>query len=232
MVKALIFDFDGTVIDTETAWYDSFRESYREYGVDLSLELYSKCIGTSLQSFNPYEYLVTHLHLPVDLDAFRKSVRRRHALRMESETPRPGVLDFLKKAKQRNLKIGLASSSGSEWVEGFLDRLGITGDFECIRTADHVKKVKPDPELYLKTLECLGVKPEEAIAVEDSPNGAKAAAAAGIFCVLVPNPVTRSLAFEAVQLRADSLSDVDLDRLILARPQSRPEYSLKEGHTS
>lgn len=231
-MKALIFDFDGTVIDTETAWYDAFRDAYREHGVDLTLEQYSECIGTSLQSFNPYEYLVTHLHLSVDLDAFRKSVQLRHAAQMESETLRPGVLDLLKQAKQRDLRIGLASSSASDWVEGFLDRLGIIDFFDCIRTADHVAKVKPDPELYLQSLDYLEVESGEAIAVEDSPNGARAAVAAGIYCVLVPNPVTKRLPFGAVQRRLDSLSEVSLDDLMFDWLRNHPEYSLKGGRTS
>ncbi|WKL03205.1 HAD family phosphatase [Paenibacillus amylolyticus] len=66
MIKALVFDFDGTIIDTETAWYIAFRDAYKEHGVDLTLEMYSQCIGTSLKTFNPYEYLITDLNLPID----------------------------------------------------------------------------------------------------------------------------------------------------------------------
>lgn len=223
MIKAIIFDFDGTLIDTETAWYVAFRDAYRTYGVDLTLEQYSQCIGTSLHSFNPYEYLVTDLHLPVDLDALRISVRQRHSSLMEVEDVRPGVTDWLTLARQRGLKIGLASSSASAWVEQYLERLGLRHYFECIRTADHVTHVKPDPELYLQALSCLGVEPHEAIAVEDSPNGAKAAVTAGLQCVVVPNSTTKYLKFDEVHRRADSLSDVNLDDLILAGSRSESE---------
>ncbi len=216
MIKAIVFDFDGTVIDTETAWYMAFREIYAQHGVDLTLEQYSQCIGTSLHSFNPYEYLVTDLHLPLELDELRNSVRRRHAALMEAEKVRPGVEEWLAAARKKGLGIGLASSSAAQWVERFLGQLGLRDYFACIRTADDVARVKPDPELYLQALSCLGVQPHEAIAVEDSPNGVKAAVTAGLQCVLVPNAITKYLRFDEVRHRADSLSDVNLDDLVSA----------------
>ncbi|MCI3923144.1 HAD-IA family hydrolase [Paenibacillus sp. TRM 82003] len=214
MVKALIFDFDGTIIDTETAWYIAFRDAYKKHDVELTLEMYSQCIGTSLHSFNPYEYLKTHLQLPIDLAEFRRSVRAHHAELMLKEEMRPGILQFLQSAKAAGLKIGLATSSERSWIEPFLDRLRIRDYFECIRTADDVKRVKPDPELYAQALACLGVQPNEAIALEDSPNGAKAAMAAGMYCVLVPNTITKLLAFEEVHRQAESLADFDFHALL------------------
>ncbi len=214
MIKAIIFDFDGTIIDTETAWYVAFQEAYRAHGVDLTVETYAQCIGTSLHSFNPYDYLVTHLHMDVDLDALREWVQRRHTELMEAEQMRPGIRHFLDSAKDSGLRIGLASSSSERWVRKFLKQLDIEGYFECMRTADHVKKVKPDPELYVQALECLSVKPEEAIAVEDSPNGSKAAVLAGLKCVVAPNRITRLLPFEKVHRMADSLDEIDFHSLL------------------
>lgn len=214
MIRAVIFDFDGTVIDTETAWYIAFRDAYKEHGVDLTLEMYSLCIGTSLQAFNPYEYLVVNLHLPIDLDSFRQSVHERHASLMDAEKMRPGIMDYLNSARAKRLKIALASSSKLDWVEKFLEKLQIREYFDCIRTANDVKHVKPDPELYLQTLQCLGVTADEAIAIEDSPNGAKAAVAAGVHCVVVPNTITKLLEFERFSQMANSLTEIDFDELL------------------
>lgn len=213
MIRALIFDFDGTIIDTETAWYVAFRDAYQEYGVELTLEQYSQCIGTSLRYFNPYEYLVTELHLPINLEEFRKSVRTRHADLMEKETMRPGILQFIKLAKENGLKLGLASSSERAWVSPFLDRLQLRNEFACIRTADDVKHVKPHPELYLQSLACLDVAPQEAIAIEDSPNGSRAAIAAGLRCLVIPNSITRLLEFESGLEMYSSLANVDFQEL-------------------
>jgi len=213
MIKAIIFDFDGTIIDTETAWYRAFREAYRSHGVELTLEQYSQCIGTSLHAFNPYEYLMTELGLPINKEAFRRSVHDKHAELMEQETVRPGVLGYLESAKALGIKIGLASSSSEHWVRTHLDRLKLTDYFECIRTSDHVSKVKPDPELYSQAMSALGVRGEETISVEDSPNGAKAAIAAGTVCVIVPNVLTETLNFPKSPYRASSLAELDFRHL-------------------
>ncbi len=214
MIKAIIFDFDGTIIDTETSWYVAFRDAYEQYGVELTLEMYSQCIGTSLHTFNPYEYLVTDLHLPIDLDQFRESIHARHDALMEGQRMRDGVATYLQAAKELGLKVGVASSSKLKWVERFLDRLQIKHDFDCIRTADHVKKVKPDPELYIQAAACLGVQPFEAIAIEDSPNGAKAAMAAGIYCVVAPNSITKLLPFDPVDHMVGSLTELNFHDLL------------------
>ncbi|GGA36088.1 HAD family hydrolase [Paenibacillus physcomitrellae] len=214
MIKGFIFDFDGTIIDTETAWYYAFRDAYAEHGVELTLEQYSTCIGTDLNGFNPYEYLMTDLNLPLDKEAFRQSIHRRHGELMELEAIRPGIQQYLDAAKEAKLKLGVASSSSREWVEKHLDQLGITDYFECIKTSDDVAKVKPDPELYHQALQCLNLKPEETVAIEDSPNGSKAAAAAGLHCVVIPNEITRFLEFQTPHHQTSRLSDLDFDHVV------------------
>jgi len=214
MIKALIFDFDGTIIDTETPWYVAFREAYNEYGVELTQELYSQCVGTDLNRFDPYEYLITEKKLPIDREVFRSSIHLRHKELMDLENIRPGVIEYLEAAKDARLRIGLASSSPMKWVGKYLDQLNIRHYFECIRTSDHVTHVKPDPELYIQTLECLQVKADEAIAIEDSLHGARAAAAAGMHCVVTPNEMTSFMEFDSVFHRANSLSDVNFVQLI------------------
>ncbi|MBW4082648.1 HAD family phosphatase [Paenibacillus sp. S150] len=214
MIKGIIFDFDGTIIDTETAWYTAFNEAYEEHGVELTLEQYSTCIGTSLNSFNPYEYLMTELNLDIDKQAFRTAVQARHSKLMELEAIRPGIQHYLDSAKEAGLRLGLASSSSLEWVEKYLEQLGIRDYFDCIRTSDHVQKVKPDPELYNQALSCLGLAPDEAVAIEDSPNGSRAAAAAGMHCVVIPNEITSFLDFDVPHHKTDSLSELDFDQLI------------------
>ncbi|MDB5084577.1 MAG: yhcW, partial [Bacilli bacterium] len=126
----------------------------------------------------------------------------------------PGVENYLTAATDLGLKIGLASSSDRKWVTGFLSQLGLLHYFECIRTSDDVEKVKPDPTLYLEVLHCLDVKPINAIAFEDSPNGALAAKRAGMRCVVVPNPITSQLVFGEFDRRLSSLLEIELAQLI------------------
>lgn len=214
MIKAIIFDFDGTIIDTETAWYIVFKDAYKQYGVDLSLETYSQCLGTNLESFNPYTYLMTHYNISIDLDEFRKSIHNNYSKLIDNEVVRPGILNLLQEAQAARLKIGLASSSHRDWIDKFVDLLELDGYFECYCTADTVKNVKPNPELYLQALQQLGVQPSEAIAIEDSPNGAKAAVAAGLHTIVIKNPLTKQLPFSPGHHTIEALEHYTLQELM------------------
>lgn len=214
MIKALIFDFDGTVIDTETPWYKAFSGAYREQNAELTLDMYASCIGSGYDAFNPYEQLMNRMKLPIYLDAFRDSIRNRHASLMEQEDIRPGVLNYLKAAKTRGLRLGLVSSSFKRSMLPQLLKLGIAGYFDVICTADDITRANPEPDLYQHALSRLGVKAEEAIAFEDSPNGLKAARAAGLYTVLIPNALSEQLEFEPANYRVESLDELDLRQLL------------------
>jgi len=126
----------------------------------------------------------------------------------------PGVERYIADAKRLGLQVGLASSSGSEWVKGHLKRVGLIEHFEYIRCAEDVTRTKPDPELYQAVLKVMNVEPHEAIAFEDSANGALAAKRAGMYCVAVPNPMTCGLNFDHVDYRLESMAEMDLVELI------------------
>ena len=212
-IRALLFDFDGLIVDTETPSYASWQEVYREHGQELPLERWAAIIGT-IGGFEPLDYL-EELHGPIDREAV-KTRRQEHELELlEIEELRPGILDYLEEAKRRGLGTAIVSSSSRRWVDRHVVRLERTQDFDEIVTADRdPERAKPRPTLYLEALERLGVRPTEAIAFEDSPNGVKAAKAAGIFTVAVPNSVTVSLGLDDADLVLDSLAEVPLDEVI------------------
>lgn len=215
MIKALVFDFDGLIVDTETNEFHAYADVYRHHGAELPLEIWSKVIGTDMTHvFDPYAYLEQCTGKPVDREQFREMRRKLFFERMERETLRPGVVSVLEQAKRLGLKIGLASSSTEEWVVGYLNRFGIRDFFSVLRTKDYVTKVKPDPELYLQAVEHLGVKPKEALAFEDSPNGALAARRAGLYCAIIPNTVTGELTFGEYSIRLSTMEGLDLRRLL------------------
>lgn len=126
----------------------------------------------------------------------------------------PGVVEHLEAAKSIGLKLGVASSSTRDWVRGHLARLGILERFDCLRCRDDVANAKPDPDLYIAVLECLGVLASEAIAVEDSPNGVMAAKRAGLRCVAIPNSITARLDLGQADVLLGSLADVTLAELL------------------
>ncbi len=224
MIRAIIFDFDGLILDTETPEYQAWQEIYQSHGCELPLALWTSMIGKGNDdiTFDPYAYLETQLQRVIDRNEIRTARRARMMDMIGMQPILPGIIKYLVDAKEIGLKIGLASSSGSEWVKAHLTRVGLIEHFECIRTADDVIRTKPDPELYLAVLKVMDVQPQEAIAFEDSANGAWAAKRAGMFCVAVPNPMTSSLSFDHVDYRLNSLADMDLPKLIQRFADSSP----------
>lgn len=214
MIKAIVFDFDGLIVDTESPWYDALCEVYSEHGAELPLELYIQCVGTDWEHFDPYVYLSECTGKSFERTELQSYVKQKHMRLMEQTALRPGVKEYLEEAKALGLKIGLASSSEMKWVKSFLERFELLSYFECIRTSDYVKKVKPDPELYLQAVECLGVQPHEAIAFEDSLNGLRAAKAAGLNCFVVPNRITNHLPFEMHDGKLSSMAERKLQDVI------------------
>ena len=214
VVKALIFDFDGLILETEGPDYQSWDEVYRSYGCSLPLEKWVECIG-SMDTFDPNLYLEQQLGRPIDRKEIRARRRARQVELLANQTILPGVEDYITAARRLGLKLGLASSSSREWVIGHLSRFGLEASFDCIKCGDEVIRTKPDPALYLSALQGLEIEPHEAIALEDSPNGCLAAKRAGIFCVAVPNRMTQNLVFDSVDMRLTSLAQLPLEELLL-----------------
>ncbi len=194
-LRGIIFDFDGTILDTETPEYEAWQIICAEYDVALPLEVWATGVGIGVDEnpFDPCRYLTDHTTYPIDRDTIRK---RRHTLfieRLGLQHTRPGILNLLAEANEQGLRVGLASSSGHEWVDTHLARIGLLSFFPVRLCAEDVQHTKPNPELYLRCLSALGVAATEAFALEDSPNGIRAAKAAELFCIAYPNPLTRLL---------------------------------------
>lgn len=214
MIKALIFDFDGLILDTEMPEFQSWQEIYAEHGHELPLEIWGQAIGTVSDVFNPYDYLEEISGQAIERAEIREKQTQRTAELIEAEKILPGIEQYISEAKKLNLKVGLASSSHHAWADSNLARLGLFEQFDCVRCADDVAQVKPNPALYQAVLDAFGIKASEAIAFEDSPNGIKAAKSAGIFCVVVPNKLTSQLAVDVADMRLNSLAEMPLAELL------------------
>src|SRR5207248_3279909 len=214
MIKALVFDFDGLIVDTEMSSYQTWQEIYAEHDCQLPFSTWAICIGGSPQLFDPCEYLEQQIGRPVLREEIRLRRRQRHIRMVEAQPVLPGVEDYILSAKRLGLKIGVASSSRHEWVDTHLTRLGLIDYFDSIKCFDDVKRTKPDPALYLAVLDALNVSGKQAIALEDSPNGVRAAKRAGIFCVAIPNLVTSQLPLEHADMQLTSLDEMPLEQLL------------------
>jgi HAD superfamily hydrolase (TIGR01509 family) len=216
-VRAFLFDFDGLILDTEHAARAGWQHLYREHGHELPTDLWATLVGTTHAPWNPMEHLEELVGGPLERETLNERRRTHELALIEAEELRPGIADYFAAARQRGLKRAIVSSSNRGWVDMHLERLEETVGWDAICTADRDRaRAKPSPTLYLEALELLEVTAAEAVAFEDSPNGVLAAKAAGIFCVAVPNEVTRDLGLEAAgaDLVLDSLADLPPDALL------------------
>jgi len=222
MIRALIFDFDGLILETEHPIYQSWRELYHSLGCEIPFDIWSDTIGRSEGSFDPFDELERQLGRNVDRVKLGPPRRQRELELIADQPILPGVEDYLRLGRELGLKIGLASSSSCAWVTGHLQRLDLTEFFDSILGSDDVTNTKPAPDLYLVSLEKLGMRPDQAVVFEDSPNGVAAAKAADIFTVAVPNVITRQLSLEQADLCLNSLADIPLNELLKRLNQRVP----------
>ena len=158
MITALIFDFDGLLVDTETPAFESWQALYAEYGHELTLDLWQGALGTS-HGFDALAHLAALAVQPIDQSALlARRMAAKHVLSAEQPLL-PGAREILGQADALGLPCAVASSSSRDWVLGWLHHHGIDAAFACIRTADDVARTKPAPDLFLSAAACLGAPP-------------------------------------------------------------------------
>jgi putative hydrolase of the HAD superfamily len=213
-LKGIIFDFDGLIIDTEMPGCNAWAELFNQHGFSFTIEDWKKAIGTGPTAYNPAKHLSELTNGLLNPIVIQQQTLTRTRQLIESQPLLPGVFDFIINAKKQGFPLAVASSSNREWVEGYLDNLGIRKYFNVVCTSDDVQNVKPDPELFLLAAKKLGVAPSEAIIFEDSPSGIKAAKAAGIPCIAIPNDITKSMDLSLATRIVNSFDDLNLQELI------------------
>ncbi len=220
MITALILDFDGLIVDTETPAYTSWQLLYAEYGLELPLDLWKDALGTN-HGFDAATHLAQLLtqrdqHLPGS-DLPQQLNARRQALKQQLSGDQPllpGVLSLLDQAAAMGMPCAIASSSSYAWVSYWLRHHAIIERFACIRTADDVVRTKPAPDLFLSAAACLGVAPAQCLVFEDSPNGILAAQAAGMRCVAVPGAISQQLVLPQADLLLSALDAMPLAEIL------------------
>jgi HAD superfamily hydrolase (TIGR01509 family) len=225
-LRAVLFDFDGTLWDSETAVYGVFRDLYEEHGHQLTLPTWSAAIGT-LGGFDPYAELGRRRGLPFDHEEIARTEDLVRAA-ADHVPLRPGIAALLRKLDQAGVRRALVSSDRSEWLVTHLERLGWPDGWSAMVCADgDAARAKPNPHLYLAALEVLDVPAGATFAVEDSPNGIRAAKAAGIPCVCVPNEATAGLDLSEADLVFPTFEGLDVEEVwnALGRGGVRPDRS-------
>jgi HAD superfamily hydrolase (TIGR01509 family) len=212
LAPALIFDFDGLLVDTESSALLAWREQFAVHDLVFPLEVWHSYIGSQ----GSQEAMLAAVRAGgIDFEdaELRAEWRERHNRIVSSEPLRPGVEAFLDDAAAAGAKFAVASSATRDWLDQQLGRLGIRDRFEVVCARDN-GRVKPAPDIYLAALTALGVEVSDAIAFEDSPNGITAAKAAGLYCVAVPNAVTADLPLGQADLRVESFTQISYAELV------------------
>jgi HAD superfamily hydrolase (TIGR01509 family) len=210
MIRALIFDFDGLILDTETPLIDAYAAVHAKHGVSFDRTAFIRAVGHADYSFDPWHGFSPHADR-AGLEIERRAIKNELILR---QPVLAGVVALLDAAQTRGLHLGLASNSQHEWVEPHLARLGLRDRFEFLACREDAPSPKPEPDLYKLVLQRFGLRGHEAIAFEDSHTGSLAAKRANLRVVAVPNESTAHHDFSVADVRVASLAEITLDALI------------------
>lgn len=210
-IEAVVFDFDGTILDTETPVYESWAAAYRFAGIEpIPLATWLEHIGKADgHGLDVRAVLCEQLGInvvPEEVELHRKATRDELVY---GEPIRSGVLDWIQAAVGAGCGLAVASSSSSDWVRHHLRRLELDHHFAVVSCADPGIPGKPDPAVYRTACDGLGVEPAAALAIEDSTHGVTAAIDAGMRCIAAPGPITRTMDFDHAHVRVDSLAELD-----------------------
>lgn len=210
---ALIFDFDGLILDTESAEVEIWNDFYAQVGLTFTMDAYINAIGSnSPEDFHPAILLADREGEERSFEQIRQDFRKIAYLRCEQLEAMDGVVDLIKNAKTKGYFLAVGSSASYSWVQTHLNRLGLLDKFDVIVTFDDVENAKPAPDIYLKVLEKLDVSAENALVFEDSQNGVLAAHRAGIRAIAVPNPITSIQDFSLATAVLLSLANFNPDQ--------------------
>jgi HAD superfamily hydrolase (TIGR01509 family) len=210
MIRALIFDFDGLVLDTETALIDAYGDVHAAHGIPFDRALFIRSVGHADFSFDPWRGFGPAAERD-SLEAERRGFNR---ARSEGKPILPGVVALMGSAREAGLRLGLASNSSHQHVEGHLGTLGLLERFDFVACREDVASPKPEPDLYRLVLNQFGLRGREAIAFEDSLTGVIAAKRAGLWVVAIPNPSTGHHDLSSADLLFGSLADCRLPELM------------------
>lgn len=201
--KAVIFDFDGVILDSEWPIYQSWKRLFQREGHDLEQDLYVNCIGSDFEVWSPQLYLeeLTGKHFDWDKENAARQVEIVRDL--ESAEPMPGVRELVESLSDKPTAV--VSSSSHRWVDGWVEKLGLMPHFNTTVCRGDAPKIKPAPDLFLEGARQLDLDPHDCLVIEDSINGLLAAHQAGMTVLAVPNRLTHVLDFSAANWQSKSL---------------------------
>lgn len=207
-LRAVLFDFDGILVDTEWAIYQAWCRCFEEQGCELPLSIYTRCIGSDFATWSPKTYLEELTGKIFDWDQLDRDRQKEIVHELSDEGVMDGVQEIIEVLLARDIPIGVVSSSSHHWVDGWLDQLEIRQYFTHVVCRGDAPRIKPAPDLWLEAARRFDLSPASCLAIEDSHNGLISAQEAGMPVWVVPNRVTSVLDFSSAQERFTSLSGI------------------------
>ncbi len=214
MIRGIVFDFDGLILETERPQYEAWRAVYVSFDRELPIQAWLDVMGKPVRTDLFPKRLSKELGRPLDIDALIAQYREVVATNLATQPIQPGVRRVIEDARRLGLKLAVASGSTHRWVDGHLARLGLADHFDHTTCSEDTEKHKPDPDPYLHACRALGIEPDSALALEDSPLGITAAKAAGMYAIAVPTAMTADQSFDHADLVLDSLEQMSLAEMI------------------
>lgn len=214
MIRAIVFDFDGLILETERPQYEAWRQVYASYHRPLPEQAWLDVMGKPVRIDLFPRRLAAELQRDLDLDAVIAQYRLVVARRLAEQPTQPGVREIIRGARAMDMPLAVASGSTRRWVDGHLERLGLLEHFQCTVCCEDTDSHKPDPAPYLHACELLGVEPAQSLALEDTALGVTAAKAAGMLAVAVPTGMTADQNFDHADLRLATLADLPLSEIL------------------
>jgi HAD superfamily hydrolase (TIGR01509 family) len=207
-LRAVLFDFDGILVDTEWAIYQAWCRCFEAEGCDLPLSMYTRCIGSDFATWSPKTYLEELTEKTFDWEVLDRERQKEIVHELSDEGVMDGVHELIDVLRTREISIGVVSSSSHHWVDGWLDQLEIRQHFAHVVCRGDAPRIKPAPDLWLEAARRFELPPAQCLAIEDSHNGLISAQEAGMPVWVVPNRVTSVLDFSTAQHRFDSLHGI------------------------
>jgi beta-phosphoglucomutase family hydrolase len=213
MIRAVIFDLDGVIVNSEDAHIESEKQTFLKFGVTISVNELHKYAGATAEAM--FTDLIRKYHLKT---TFQEMVRIKEQsffrLLDEDAEPTPGVISLIQRLKRAGTRLAIASSSNRKWIEYILKKLQITSLFDCYVGAEDIVHSKPDPEIYLKAARSLGMRPDECVVIEDAERGVQAAKRAGMKTIGYRNPRSGNQDLSEADIIIDDFSTLDINELL------------------
>jgi beta-phosphoglucomutase family hydrolase len=213
MIRAVIFDMDGVIVDSEPMHIEAEKQTLLKHGVKITTEELRTYTGTTAEfEFND---LIRKYKLNTTAETlFSEKEDILFRLLEERTEPTKGVIDLIKNLKQHGFKLGIATSGHMKLAHYYLDKLGVEPLFDTVVCAEDISRSKPDPEIFLKAAQRLGMEPAECIVIEDAKLGIEAAIKAGMKCIGYSNPNSGNQDLSKADWVVSDFTRLDLQRLL------------------